>query len=57
MAAGLVTTADSRTVVVLVVAGAGVSTTVVQDVKTIVATDRAGARIRNFFILQLLFYP
>ena len=48
-AAGLLTVDCSRTVVVLVV-GAGVSTTVVQEVKTVAARTRAGRRIRSFFI-------
>ncbi len=55
--AGRVTTADSRTVVVLVAAGAGVSTTVVQEVKTVAASARAGARMSSFFIVEVLFHP
>ena len=56
VAAGRVTTADSRTVVVLLVVGAGVSTTVVHEVKTVAATASAGARMRSFFIGRLLFH-
>ena len=57
VAAGRVTTADSRTVVVLVAVGVGVSTTVVQEVKTVAASARAGARMSSFFIVEVLFHP
>ncbi len=53
--AGRVVTADSRTVVVLVV-GVGVSTTVVHEVRTVAATASAGARMRSFFIVKWLFH-
>ena len=57
VAAGRVTTADSRTVVVLVAAGAGVSTTVVQEVKTVAASARAGTRMISFFIFEVVVLP
>ena len=57
VAAGRVTAVDSRTVVVLVAAGVGVSTTVVQEVKTVAAIASAGARMISFFIIEELFHP
>ncbi len=52
---GCVTAVDSRVVVVDVVAG--FSTTVVQDVRTMVATARAGTRMISFFMCVLVVSP
>ena len=49
-AAGRLTTASSRTVVDVVV-GVGFSTTVVQEVRIVAATARAGRRMISFFIV------
>ena len=57
VAAGRVTTADSRTVVVLVAVGVGVSTTVVHEVKTVAARASTGARMISFFISRIVFHP
>ena len=40
--------------VVVVVAGAGVSTTVVHEVKSAVATARSGVTIISFFIVEVV---
>ena len=54
-AAGRLTVDCSRTVVVVV--GVGVSTTVVQDVRTVAATMRAGRRMMSFFIFCWMVPP
>lgn len=42
---------DSRVVVLVETDGVGFSTTVVQEVRTVATSARAGVRIRSFFIM------
>jgi hypothetical protein len=44
----------SEWVVVVVVVGAGFSTTVVQDVRSIAETASSGVRIISFFIIEVV---